>query len=34
MNQNKTKYSAFLTHLQEELLTAATQHAVAWRFGN
>ena len=34
MDQNKTKYSAFLTRLQEELMTAATQHAVAWRFGN
>ena len=34
MDQDKTKYSAFLTRLQEELMTAATQHAVAWRFGN
>ena len=23
-----------LTRLQEELMTAATQHSVAWRFGN
>ena len=34
MDNNKTKYSDFLTRLQEELMTAATQHAVAWRFGN
>ena len=33
MDKNKTKYNVFLTRLQEELMTAATQHAVAWRFG-
>ena len=34
MEQNHKKYAAFLTRLQEELMTAATQHSVAWRFGN
>ncbi|MGB1056494.1 MAG: hypothetical protein ACPGYM_06155 [Flavobacteriales bacterium] len=34
MDNGKTKYSDFLTRLQEDLMTAATQHAVAWRFGN
>ncbi len=32
--ENGTKYKAFLAKLQEELMTAATQHSVAWRFGN
>ncbi|MEE2918588.1 MAG: hypothetical protein VYA72_00145 [Bacteroidota bacterium] len=34
MNDPKGKYHAFLQQLQEELMTAATQHSVAWRFGN
>ena len=29
-----SKYASFLARLQEELMTAATQHSVAWRFGN
>lgn len=28
------KYASFLDLLKEELMTAATQHSVAWRFGN
>jgi hypothetical protein len=34
MSTPQSKYSAFLARLQEELMTAATQHSVAWRFGN
>lgn len=34
MNEPNGKYNAFLRTLQEELMTAATQHSVAWRFGN
>ena len=34
MEDNYKNYAAFLTRLQEELMTAATQHSVAWRFGN
>ena len=34
MEDSNKKYAAFLTRLQEELMTAATQHSVAWRFGN
>lgn len=34
MNEPNGKYNAFLRRLQEELMTAATQHSVAWRFGN
>lgn len=34
MNEPNGKYKAFLRRLQEELMTAATQHSVAWRFGN
>jgi hypothetical protein len=34
MSDSKTKYASFLARLQEELMTAATQHSVAWRFGN
>ena len=34
MSSSTTKYASFLARLQEELMTAATQHSVAWRFGN
>jgi hypothetical protein len=34
MPNTPSKYAAFLSRLQEELMTAATQHSVAWRFGN
>ena len=34
MEDSNKKYAAFLKRLQEELMTAATQHSVAWRFGN
>ncbi|MDA9755563.1 hypothetical protein N9V29_01195 [Flavobacteriales bacterium] len=34
MNEPNGKYHKFLRRLQEELMTAATQHSVAWRFGN
>jgi hypothetical protein len=34
MSAPPSKYAAFLARLQEELMTAATQHSVAWRFGN
>jgi len=34
MSTPQKKYAAFLVRLQEELMTAATQHSVAWRFGN
>ena len=34
MHSSNTKYASFLARLQEELMTAATQHSVAWRFGN
>ncbi|MDA0945580.1 MAG: hypothetical protein O2791_00910 [Bacteroidetes bacterium] len=31
---SQTRYAKILQDIQEELMTAATQHAVAWRFGN
>ena len=31
MNEPNGKYHKFLRRLQEELMTAATQHSVAWR---
>ena len=34
MSTPQKKYAVFLVRLQEELMTAATQHSVAWRFGN
>lgn len=34
MSTPNSKYASFLARLQEELMTAATQHSVAWRFGN
>ena len=34
MKDVTNKYRGFLRQLQEELMTAATQHSVAWRFGN
>ena len=34
MSTANSKYASFLARLQEELMTAATQHSVAWRFGN
>lgn len=34
MSAPQNKYANFLARLQEELMTAATQHSVAWRFGN
>lgn len=33
-HMSQTRYAKILQDIQEELMTAATQHAVAWRFGN
>ena len=34
MSRPSPNHQQFLKRLREELMTAATQHAVAWRFGN